>query len=672
MKKRNLIIIFSVALFSLGGPFGIVAQEQFNAPYYKVKGDEAVASKNKMEAIRLYNKSLSINPDYVPALISLGKLLRQIDSLSESRSRLQRARKLEEKNIEVITELGKTALKQLDLVYCQEMVKAGLAIAPYHSDLEYLQSEIYIKQQRLYLAQKKLVQILRNNPGHAPSYLALGRIYTHQRRFDKAREAFERARVIDPENPQVFIDMALNSFQKVILEKGESVYVASSGGNHKRFSEAIGLLKNAIEYDPNMVEANLLLGKIYAVYGECETGKGYFEQVLRQNQNHLVASYLLGFCNPKENIKKYRTMLNDNQNHEILRYSLEKKLFLPPARRENYLLLERAREHYNYGKSLFRANLHKKAIFEISWARYLYPSFIPAHKELYLYYRSKKDFVKMADELDYLRRVTDEKEYQDMYEMMVNKRREKLYYRDGIVRPREHKTPTPIYVFWFRPENILADYPDAGAAIAEKLTFALDSLGRVNMLSPRERMTIAGKIKETSATYGNGLVYNSATGKALWQFYRTELVDNDNAPSRDYVRYVIDGVYKELPDGIEVTAYLVDLETGKKIKTFKMSASGRGYIRDIVLSLAKKIYANIRFHGKIIKLTDNGVVINMGTRDGINKKTRLGVYRDDQKLMELEVKILDKDILWAKPESKMDIYRLQPGDIIKLEVEKKI
>lgn len=643
------------------------AQEGYSAHYYKSRADAERTQKNRLLAIEFYKKSLGKNPDFVPSLTALGSILREIGALDDSRFYLERAYELNASNKEVLLELAATALEQNDLKFSEKIIREGLKLSPDDPDLGYLQAEIHLRNNRIHLARQKILWVLKSYPAHPGSLVALGNVYLAQNRYKEAKEAFTKARLAQPERPDIFIAMAAVSFAHILEREGEEIF--NNPVNYDLFREPENYLINAREYDSHYVAANLFLGKIYAITNRCKEAIKYFKFVLEINRNHLGAHYMLGYCDPAGSIKDYQALLKRNQNNEILRFALENNLTQHAPRRENQMLLELAKEHYRHARNLMKVNMNHKANFEMNWARYLYPSYIPVHKELLQYYRIRRDFVKIGEELDYLRKMTGDILYQDLYEVFIEKRKEKLYYREGIMNPQEHKTLTPLYVFRFRPENFLGNYPDAGDAIARKLIFALQTKGRMNILTGLQRREIQERLRDDSF-FGHGLYYNARSGRIVKEYYHKELGNKEQAPARKYMRYVIEGTYRELPRGLEVSAHIIDLETGIAMAPLRMRAVGRGYIRDIVLMLSDHIYRNIPFHGEIIKVSNNGVIVNLGAREGVEVGAPLGVYRNGEKLLELKVDILDTDILWAKAEDLTDIYRVQPGDLILIEKKK--
>jgi tetratricopeptide (TPR) repeat protein len=562
-----------------------------------------------------------------------------------------------------LQELILTEMDRGDIKSAENFLKKAIEASPQNPDFDYLMARMFIIKNQFYLAEKKLNQVIKNNPSHINSLIALGELNLMEKHYDLAYRSFEKARLINSENPDVFIGLFKVSFYETIEKNGSDFNNAPDKINV--FKDSINFLLNALEYDAQYVPANLLLGKIYTKFGECGKAKDYLEKVLKVSGDHNIARYYLGLCNPQENFENYKNLLAKNQNNEVIRYSYERNLAKYSQRRENKQLLEMAREHYEYGKGLFKSHLTHHGVFEMNWAAYLYPSFVDAHKELYQYYRSKKDYIKMANELNFLRKVTEDVTYQDLFEMLIEERKGKLYYREKIYRPEELKTPTPLYIFHFYPEDFLGNFPDAGEAISEKLHFALGETGRVKTLTGSQKAQLMSEVN--SGVKGkSGVFYSSFLGKQILS-YMQNIFTAETGYENEYVRYAVTGSYREMPDGLSVNAEIIDLETGITYAPFKSKAAGRGYIRDIVTKLGDHIYKNIPFQGQILKISNNGVIVNLGEREGILKDTVLGVYRNGKKLLELEITVLDMDILWANPVKFSDIYRLQPGDKIRIE-----
>ncbi len=642
-----------------------------NAAYYKERGDTERTQRNRLEAIEWYKKSIRANKNYVPALTALGSILRQRGDTPSSLRYLRQAHKLEPKNEEVIVELARTYLKQNNLRQTRAIVGKGLALSPYKADFNYLIARVYVKEKRQYLAKRKLESIIKSNPGHYLSFIGLGEIYLKEKRYRRAERAFKKARLIQPENPEVFVKLADIKLHQIIDQKEDLLFDAPLKSN--TFQEPINLLLNAKGFDNSLVEANMLLAKIYALSGSCSEADPYLRTVLAENERHYTALYYQGYCNHKKALSIYPRLLRQNGNDETTRFAYEQYLLKARKKRTHPDILAAARAHYRRGQNLTSAYRQVQALFEYRWAINLYPSFIKPHERLLNHYRSQRDFINIKNQLIFLRKNTGKVRYQDMYEQYIQQRRSKLFVREGISDPTQVKNPTGLFVFHFRPVDPLSNYPDAGAAISEKLIFALKDKGRLYAFSDLVRNQLYRSLKQANY-FGNGGYYNGRQGK----YIRNQLKELANRPSSIATRldlntlkysplkYAISGSYEEIPGGLRVNMNLVNLETGLVLSKKSMSSKGRGYLRNIAIKLADHIFRVIPFSGRVLKLSKNGALVNLGKRDGLNRRSRLSVHRNGQKVADLNISRLDIDILWARTRKFDSIYRIKAGDEVRV------
>lgn len=665
---KTIIGVISLFLVSF-----IILAENKNAAYYLREAKDRITQNRSLEAIELLKKSIGKNPNYVPALIEYGSLLRKNQAYAQALFFLKKANKLSPKNEKSIFELAENHLALNNFSMARATIRKGLQIKPYDSDFNYLMAKIYLKQRRSHLAKKKLRKIIRSNPGHFLSYLTLGKVYLIERRYHRAEAAFQKARLIEPENPNLFVQLADIHLQKIIYEKEDTLY--SKELDPAIFQKPIDLLMNAKAFDSELISANLKLAKIYALMKNqsCQEALSYLNSVLRVNPSHYAARYYLGFCLPEKIPIVYQKLLTENANDEIARYALQRYLMQKYPTRQHPKLMRLVREHYNMGTNLAASFKQNQAYYEYRWSQHLFPGFIKAHTKMLKFYQRQGDFKNLQAEINFLRQTTKKQKYQDMYEQFIRVRRKKLYYQEGISNPKRYRSPTPLFIFYFKPENPLTNYPDAGRAIADKLAFALKPRGRLTVFTDSVRNKMFSKLL-AQPYFGFGGYY---TGKAsalvqknLPIYLRSDISMQSqsdlNALNKNDLRYALDGSFQNRGNGIVLKANLIDLSTGLSIKTFRVRANGRGYLREAAINLAQKIYSVIPFKGKIIKKSRNGILVNLGRRDGLTLKTKLIVKRNNQILTNLKIKRIDSDLLWGETTPKTAIYKVQSGDQITL------
>ena len=640
------------------------------AALYKERGDTEYIQKQFPIAIDFYKKAIAKNPNYLPALISLGRLLRETDSLKNSKFYLKKAYKIAPKNKEVLVELAKTYFDQKDFVASKKIVNKGIQLYPYNPDLNYLKSKVYLLHNKKYLAEKKLKKNLRSNPNHIPSYILLSDIYTQKGNYTKAINFLKMSHLIEPDNTDILVHIARAKLLRSVRELDSLLY--DDPITIKAFSEAIHDLESVKNFDYYHLTSNLLLGKIYSLTKNCNNAMPYLEAVLKNNPSHFEAQYYQGYCNPKTSLKIYPTLLANNSNDEILRYHLQKNLLHFTRRRESPNIMRFVEEHYSKGKQLSTLNQETQAFQEFKWASYLFPGHLKTNKELIRYYRTKSDFRYLTKTLQFLKDRTRGTKYQDMYEQLVQERRNKIFYRARIPFPEKVRTPTPLFVFYFKPENPFGTYPDAGRAIAHKLSFALSEMGRVRILPEDELNEIYKKITKKKF-FGLGGYHNASLAKEVkycFDHYLKMLKVNQNIRNKasfgkQSLRYIIRGSYQKIAQGIRVTMEIVDLNTGLNIYRTKAQAEGLSYLNHLAVQLSNKIYDHIPYYGRVLAIKNEKVLINLGKRDGLQKKTRLLATKNGAVIVELEVVDVDTDLSWVKATNdSYNIFRLQPGDLV--------
>ena len=662
MKENTLIVIY---LFCVVGLFS-----GNRAAFYKERGDSEYVQKQFPIAIDFYKKSIAKNPNYLPALVSLGKLLRETQSWKNSKLYLERAYKIAPKNQEVIVELAKIYFKQKNIIASEKIVNKGIRLYPYNPDLNYLKSKVYLLHNKKYLAERKLQQILRSNPNHILSYILLSDIYIKKGNYTKAITFLKKSHLIGPDQPNILVYIAQAKLLHSIRDLDSLLY--DDPITVESFSEAIHDLKNAKNFDHYHIPSNLLLGKIYALTKNCKNAIPYFHAVLKNNPSHFEARYYQGYCSPKVSLKIYPALLANNSNDEILRYHLQKNLLQFTRRRESPNIMRFVEEHYNKGKQLSALNQETQAFQEFRWASHLFPGHLKANKELIRYYRTKSDFRYLTKTLQFLKDKTRETKYRDMYEQLVQERRNKIFYKAGFPLPEKVRTPTPLFVFYFKPTDPFGTYPDAGRAIAHKLSFALGEMGRVRVLPEDELNEIYEKITQKNF-FGLGGYHNAQLAKEVkYKFdnYLKELEMNETPRYKVFLgkqslRYIIRGTYQKLAHGIRAKMEIVDLNTGLNIYSTQAQAEGRSYLNYLAVQLSNKIYDHVPYYGKVLAVKDERVLINLGRRDGLEKNVRLFAAKGDEIIAELQVTEIDTDLSWSTAiNDSYNIFRLQPGDVV--------
>lgn len=142
----------------------------------------------------------------------------------------------------------------------------------------------------------------RNNPKVATFYLLAGTIYETKQDWDRAKEMYQKALALEPDNP-----VASNNMAYVMLQQGGNVDVAfamaqtarrqlpdnaSSADTlgwafyHKHvYTSAIGLFQEAVKKEPGSALYNYHLGLAYARNGQAALARQQLERVVKIKPN---------------------------------------------------------------------------------------------------------------------------------------------------------------------------------------------------------------------------------------------------------------------------------------------------------------------------------------------------------------------------------------------------
>ena len=666
------ICMIGILLYKSGHQSALKNSVSFQSSFYKKRGDEGILQKNYLNAIENYKQAIQKNYNYLPALIALGNILSETEDYTTSFYYLDRAYKIEPRNKEILAALIRLFLKKNDIEQANKYIKLGTKEHPYDAELNFLQAEWLLKQNNFYLAKKKYKEVLSWDPSYYQALLALSKIALKENNLLIAEQYLREAKNIAPNSPDIFITLAKTLLYKALAQQEELLY--SEPLNIDIFQEALIELQNARNYDPQNIEVNLLSAKIFALTRRCDEAIPYLKDILIVAPSHFESSYLLGFCDPSKSIELYPNLLKISDDDDIINYQLESKLLKLSNSRVNPSLISLSKKHFFMSHQFLDLGEQGKSLYEIKWSLYLTPNLIKAHEELISYYRLQENFIELQHTLDLLRNnSTNNEKYQALYEQLIDARKQKLYYKENILNIEGIKTRTPLFIFYFKPENPFGFFPDAGEAIAEKLSFALSYKGRIQIVSKLERDTIYNLLQKQNY-FGHGGYYNNKLiplikeemDRYLIKEFEYNKEDNPVTIDPPDLQYIVAGTYTEILNGLKVTLKVIDIRHGLPIAEVKAYSQGRGYLTNISVYLANQLYEIIPLRGKILQVKSTGALINLGSRDGITKKTIFNIKSGTLNIKASPIEI-DSDLSLISFKNVSSFYNIKTGSEVTIE-----
>ena len=293
-------------------------------------------------------------------------------------------------------------------------------------------------------------------------------------------------------------------------------------------------------------------------------------------------------------------------------------------------------------------------MFHLKRAEKLIPSNSEFRQELLEYYYAKGDLYHLLLFLIRMRdNNIDDMKIHNRLENVFHKFKQTLIFREGFTDQTGKinsaiRTEPEVFVFDPEPEKSLFTYPDASMQIGNAIKFALSLQPSMKLISGFEENKIRSEIKKKKGieAYTESVYY---TPDAL------DVLDKDR--KRDnIIRYIAYGTFTEDKNNITVKYKLYDRVSGKIMDTINTTASNRNSLAEISMRVSKRITSVIPLSGRIIKINQDSVIINLGSKDGIVKNqileaTRLGLDNIPMKVVTVDeyiAKVVPEVTSWTK------------------------
>lgn len=239
-------------------------------------GNLLVARKEFAAAVPVFEKTLSLRPDFAEALFGMGLALRGCGRLDEAAKSCRRAIVVKADSAEAHYNLGLVLKDQGQLGDATQSYQRALALNPTFASA-YNELGLALKEQgKLEEGAESCRQALKLAPNHAATYCNLGLIYQEQGKLEVAIEYYLKAIALDPNfatahnnlacalQKQGKLDAAVESYRHALTLDPGSIEIHNNLGitllllgSH---DEAIQLFRKALSLDPECIEArgNLL------------------------------------------------------------------------------------------------------------------------------------------------------------------------------------------------------------------------------------------------------------------------------------------------------------------------------------------------------------------------------------------------------------------------------
>lgn len=280
-----------------------IKSDTANADLYAQRAQAHLQKRNHNMAMRDMLAATQLDPDNASYMLILSDIYLSMGLLDNCTESLNKALELEPDNIESYLKLAEIHLIMRE--YKEALVSADKAI-----DLDKLNPLPYSIKAYTYAeagdtinAIKNYLEVIDKDQRNYDAYIQLGLIYSTKGN-PIAIDYFNNALNIDPQSVEALYALAM-FFQ-----------------THEDIENTISVYNRLLVIEPDNVYANYNLGYVNLVLlGDSETALGYFEKASLINPNYFQALYNLGYCyelqgNYAEARRLYNTVLEIEVNYE--------------------------------------------------------------------------------------------------------------------------------------------------------------------------------------------------------------------------------------------------------------------------------------------------------------------------------------------------------------------
>lgn len=613
------------------------------------------------KALFNFTNSLRLNSRYSDSMIGAAKSYYELGVYDKALELFSDALKIDN-SIDALNGIGMVLSETGRFSNAIEYFDRAAKISGESIDSEYGKAYVYYKMDKRLWAKRKLDDIFKGNPYHFKSLLLMADIKSDEGRLKEARKFVERAIDSVNESPEGYI-----KYGDILLKN----YIMT--GDSDSLVEARESYLKALSINPSNFKANMYIGIISLM----EIDDYNYNTALKGQENSEqlkdIKDSALSYITKAAEINKSKSVLytlslaydmsgdkGGSLDHMLSAYKRFPSYSFLKGRLEDFLVLNGyksehparimlSNENIELSKINRRESLHTNVIYYLRRALYMNPLNRDVREQLINYY-SILDYNKlMIDEMKNLLMQYPEFKYQDMLNIAVMKRRDKLYAREGYIADDLPRDVPSVLVLNFNSAGRITDQLDSGKILGRNLTFAIQQFGRMKTIGLSEREGLVGSLK----TDGENLFRSIKRIK--------EITDR----SEQKFDYLIYGEISDIDDYINITLKIMDVNKGYIIYELSESKKGRENLNLISISTAEKIYNIIPYSGKVLKVKDNGVIVNLGLFDGVKEGSELVIYMDSRSRLNNEaikyaeiftVKEADTFISYAEPD-RLDILK---------------
>ena len=228
------------------------------------------------EAIKAYERALSINPNFADAHHNIGNALFEQGKLDQAIEAYKKSLDLEPNNAEAYFNMGNTLQEQGRLDESISSYIRAIRINPNHAGVHNNMGNAFFDQQKLDEAIKAYSKSVNLKSDNSKAYYSLGNAHKAKGNIQEAISNYDKAVKLEPNFAEAWNNMG-NAFKA-----------------KDNLSEAIIAYKQAFTIDPSYAEAYSNLGNTFKAQGRLDNAISAYEKALSLKPDNPEIIYNMG------------------------------------------------------------------------------------------------------------------------------------------------------------------------------------------------------------------------------------------------------------------------------------------------------------------------------------------------------------------------------------------
>lgn len=615
------------------------------------EGNRFFEQGNYKKALIHFLQAKQQNPNSAKALIGFGKASLALGSISDAKSSFEKCLKLEPNDPEAIAGLGRVLVQENKFNESRNFLETALKTKNNNPIIHLALAETFQAMGKPELAIHKLETLSKKMELDYNLQERLAYLYLSINQFEKVNAIAETLINKNPDRYQGFL-LKGKYFTYLCYDSDPS-----SKESQNYYLRGITSFDNALTLSPDNLEINHWKAKLYIWKGreEKKEAVSLLKQILKADSLNKNAMLSLATILTEQNalssedtqlaINLWKNALNLLDTDEIIRFGAENFAIkhLPeesPLRKSlGKYRIERHRAEVN---SLY----YESSLFHLWRAKDLSPHSPDTEALLESHYSKASDSPNYINTLlRLLKEDPSNYKIQNRLEKAVLTAKKSLEYKEAYLFPEgpglgflNPSTSPKVLIMDFKPNSGIQSLISSGHLLQSAIKSVLSHTNGIRMASHEEEKSLRDILESRNKTS-----WNPYHNSIYFDLNETSLYPSD-------IRFIIFGKLNEDENSIQVEFQSYDRLTGKYSESIKIRGKGRGSLSYITSSFAEKFKNLYPIEGQILKIKNNGVVVNLGKNNGLNSNSVVEFYRGKKSLGPSKILELGEYISIVQPE----------------------